>query len=161
MPPGLTVREVKIVSVVPGVAVEKGICERAGVKYGIGRSVNVVFRGVPIPVTWLSTIEDFAGERLRGDLALLLSFLDVLGSTVVLLVHLTGEADFCLFGDLVLALVTVIRDPAWSRKGMILLARAMGYDVATNSQGSRSVRFLWEKSGCLWIIWIDSELGML
>lgn len=94
-------------SIVPGVAVGSGSRQRAGVKHGVGRSAKVTSCETAVSEGRWPLLETFAGERLRGDLALLLS---EFASLAAVLVRLVGEVDFCLFGDLVLALVAVIGD---------------------------------------------------
>lgn len=82
-------------STVPGVSDAIGLRERSGVKQGVRRSAKVGLCGVMVSTTWLlSAAENFAGERLRGDLVFLMSVFSVSFSIVLLLVRLAGEIDF-------------------------------------------------------------------
>lgn len=99
-------------------------------------------------------IEIFEGDDLRGDVVFVFPWTsESLSGFTVRRVRLVGDAVFCLFGDLDPAVGTM-HVGGDSGNGMILFARAIGYETAIISSGSRSERILWEKSGCLCMIWM-------
>lgn len=80
--------------------------------------------------------EVFRGDTLRGGVGFVsVSYSGSLSVIVVRLVRFGGDAVLCLFGDLVLDLLLTVAAAAVhvgadSRNGMILLARAIGYEEA-------------------------------
>lgn len=71
------------------------------------------------------SVMSFVGGSMQGEVVFLISVLDLTSSSFERLLRLVGETDFCLLCGLACG--------GRSRNGMILFARAIGYDAATNS----------------------------